>query len=82
MDDLSLVLLYTFPQSLHRYLNHLSSSMVRFMGPPLEHMLHHLSTLMHICGDYLKIIQRSMQCLKNPVSGWIIFERIMVQMIK
>jgi len=42
IDDLSLVLLYTFPQSLHRYLNHLSSSIIRFMGPPPEHIPHRL----------------------------------------
>jgi hypothetical protein len=43
--------------------------MVRFMGPPPEHMLHHLSTLMNICGNYLKIIPRSMKYIKKTDVG-------------
>jgi hypothetical protein len=37
------VLLYTWPQLLHRYLYHFSSSISRLAGPPMEHMLHNLT---------------------------------------
>jgi hypothetical protein len=39
------VLLYTLPQSSHRYLYHLISSISIFIGPAPEHMLFHPSCM-------------------------------------